>query len=54
MYYKKSGKDHTVPTLQAATARGQSLGLDEIVLASTTGATAYQGSTVPDSGAPNT
>ncbi len=42
MYFEKPGKDNTVPTLKAAAARGQALGLDEIVLASTTGATAYQ------------
>ena len=41
MYFEKPGKDNTVPTLQRAAERGQALGLDEIVLATTSGATAY-------------
>ncbi len=41
MYFEKPGKDNTVPTLQAAAERGRALALDEIVLATTSGATAY-------------
>ena len=42
MYFKKPGKDNTVAALQAAAECGRTLGLDEIVLATTTGATAYR------------
>jgi uncharacterized protein len=41
MYFDQSGKVNTVPTLSEAARRGQELGLDEIVLATTGGDTAY-------------
>ena len=37
MYFDQPGKVNTVPTLTEAARRGQELGLDEIVLATTTG-----------------
>ncbi len=42
MRFDQPGKMNTVPTLEAAAARGRELGLDEIVLATTSGETAYQ------------
>jgi hypothetical protein len=42
MYFDQPGKDNTGPTLKAAAERGRALGLEEIVLATTSGATAYQ------------
>ena len=41
MYFDQPGKVNTVPTLTEAARRGQELGLDEIVLATTGGDTAY-------------
>jgi uncharacterized protein len=41
MYFDQPGKVNTVPTLTQAARRGQELGIDEIVLASTGGETAY-------------
>jgi hypothetical protein len=42
MYFDKPGKDNTDQTLKLAAARGKELGLKEVVVASTTGATAYK------------
>lgn len=42
MYFEKPGKDNTEQTLALALERARILGLDEVVVASTTGATAYQ------------
>ncbi len=42
MLFDQPGKSNTAPTLQAAAERGRTLGLDEIVLATTSGDTAYQ------------
>ncbi len=42
MYFDQSGHVHTVKTLKAAAERGRALGLDEIVLATTSGDTAFQ------------
>jgi hypothetical protein len=41
VYFDQPGKVNTVPTLTQAARRGQELGLDEIVLATTGGDTAY-------------
>jgi hypothetical protein len=41
VYFDQPGKVNTVPTLTEAARRGQELGLDEIVLATTGGDTAY-------------
>lgn len=41
MYFDQPGKVNTLPTLTEAARRGQELGLDEIVLATTGGDTAY-------------
>lgn len=41
-YFEKPGKKNTRQTLESAFERGKQLGLDEIVIASTTGETAYQ------------
>jgi hypothetical protein len=41
MYFEKPGKMNTVETLDAAYKRGKELGIKEIVVASTTGETAY-------------
>jgi len=41
MYFDQPGKVNTVPTLTQAARRGQELGIDEIVLATTGGDTAY-------------
>ncbi len=42
MYFDKPGKDNTQQALKLAAARGKELGIEEVVLASTTGFTAYQ------------
>ncbi|MEJ2170487.1 MAG: pyruvate kinase alpha/beta domain-containing protein [Desulfobacterales bacterium] len=42
MYFDKPGKDNTDQTLAHALERGKALGLKEVVVASTTGATAYK------------
>jgi hypothetical protein len=42
MYFDNPGKDNTVKTLELAFARGRELGLDEVVLATSKGDTAYQ------------
>ncbi len=42
MYFDKPGKDNTDQTLKLAAERGKALGLDEVVVASTTGKTAYK------------
>ena len=41
MYFDKPGKDNTAKTLELAFARGKELGLDEVVLATSKGDTAY-------------
>ena len=41
MYFEKAGKGNTKETLEAAYARSRELGIAEIVVASTTGNTAY-------------
>jgi hypothetical protein len=41
MYFDQPGKVNTVPTLKAAARRGKELALEEIVLATTSGDTAY-------------
>jgi hypothetical protein len=41
MYFEKAGKENTVATLNAAYDRAKQLGIKEIVVASTTGETAY-------------
>ena len=42
MYFDEPGKSNTEETLMRAFERGHQLGLDEVVVASTTGATAYR------------
>ena len=42
MYFDKPGKDNTDQTLKFAANRGQELGIDEVVVASSTGRTAYK------------
>ncbi len=42
MYFDKPGKDNTDQTLKLAVTRGKELGLDEVVVASSTGRTAYK------------
>ena len=42
MYYDKPGRDNTAQTLQLAYERGKALGLNEVVVASSRGDTAYQ------------
>ena len=42
MYFDKPGKDNTDQTLKLAAERGKELGLDEVVVASSTGKTAYK------------
>ncbi len=42
MYFDQAGQVNTVQTLKAAAERGRALGLDEIVLATTTGDTAHE------------
>ncbi len=42
MYFDKHGKDNTDQTLKLAAARGRDLGLNEAVVASSTGKTAYK------------
>jgi uncharacterized protein len=41
MYFEKAGKVNTEETLKLAFERGKALGIDEVVVATTTGATAY-------------
>jgi hypothetical protein len=42
MYFEKPGKDQTAQTLELAFQRGKELGLNEVVVASTKGDTAYR------------
>ena len=42
MYFDKPGKDNTDQTLKLAAERGKDLGIDEAVVASSTGKTAYK------------
>ena len=42
MYFDRPGKDNTDQTLKAAFERGKELGLNEVVVATTTGETAYK------------
>jgi hypothetical protein len=42
MYFDKPGKDNTEQTLKLAAERGKELDIEEVVVASTTGFTAYQ------------
>lgn len=42
MYFDKPGKDNTQQTLKQAAKRSKELGIEEVVVASTTGFTAYQ------------
>jgi hypothetical protein len=42
MYYDKPGRENTEQTLKLAYERGKALGLDEVVVASSKGETAYQ------------
>jgi hypothetical protein len=42
MYFDKPGKDNTDQTLKLAAERGKELGMDEVVVASSTGKTAYK------------
>lgn len=42
MYFDKPGKENTQQALKWAAERGKELGIDEVVVASTTGFTAYQ------------
>jgi hypothetical protein len=42
MYFEKAGKENTQQTLKLACERGRELGLNEVVVASSTGKTAYQ------------
>ena len=42
MYFDKPGKDNTDQTLQQAAERADELGLDEVVVATSTGSTAYK------------
>ena len=42
MYFDKPGKNNTLQTLETAFARGTELGLDEVVLATSKGDTAYK------------
>jgi len=48
MYFDKPGKDNTDQTLICAAERGKALGLNEVVVASTTGKTAYKAMEVLD------
>ena len=48
MYFDKPGKDNTEQTLAYALVRGKALGLKEVVVASTTGETAYKAMEVFD------
>ena len=41
MYFEKPGKDNTDQTLKLAAERRQELGIDEVVVASSSGRTAY-------------
>jgi uncharacterized protein len=42
MYFDKPGKENTEQTLKLAFQKGQQVGINELVVASTTGATAYK------------
>ena len=42
MYFEKSGQENTDQTLAAAFDRGKALGLNEVIVASTTGETAFR------------
>ena len=42
MYFDKPGKDNTDQTLEQAAERANELGLDEVVVATSTGSTAYR------------
>ena len=48
MYFDKPGKDNTDQTLMCAAERAKALGLKEVVVASTTGKTAYRAMEVYD------
>jgi hypothetical protein len=48
MYFDKPGKDNTDQTLLAAAERGNELGIKEVVVASSTGKTAYKAMDVFD------
>ena len=42
MYFEKPGKDNTDQTLKLTAERRQELGIDKVVVASSTGRTAYK------------
>ncbi len=42
MYFDKPGKDNTDQTLRLAAGRGKELGMEEVVVASSSGKTAYK------------
>ena len=42
MYFEKSGKENTEQTLKLAAQKGKDSGIDELVLATSTGSTAYK------------
>jgi hypothetical protein len=42
MYFDKPGKDNTYQTLTLAAERGKELGMEEVVVASSSGKTAYK------------
>lgn len=42
MYFDKPGKENTEQTLKLAFQKGQQAGINEVVVASTTGDTAYK------------
>ena len=42
MYFEKPGKENTLQTLKRSAERGKELGIEEVVVASTTGFTAYK------------
>ncbi len=42
MYFDKPGKDNTDQTLTLAAERGKELGMEEVVVASSSGKTAYK------------
>jgi hypothetical protein len=48
MYFDKPGKDNTDQTLKIASERGKALGTEEVVVASTSGKTAYKAMQVFD------
>ena len=48
MFFEKPGKGNTEQTLQLAAAKGKELGLDEAVVATTSGETAYRAMEIID------